>query len=67
VDSAAAGAGRLPLLEGELADDSAMPGAGALSSIKAERVTIVDFPDRSMDLLSVYRTNTGGLTAAPAR
>ncbi|MFD0535440.1 hypothetical protein ACFQY7_18495 [Actinomadura luteofluorescens] len=41
-----------------------MPGADALSSIKAKRVTVVNFPDHRLDLLSVYRTTTAALTAA---
>ncbi|MFI0411825.1 hypothetical protein [Actinomadura sp. 3N508] len=36
-------------------DNSAMPGANPLSSINAKCVTIVNFPDESQDLLSVYR------------
>ncbi|TDB91960.1 ABC transporter substrate-binding protein [Actinomadura sp. KC216] len=47
-------------------DNSAMPGANALSSIRAERVTVVNFPDESQDLLSVYRTASAVLTRALA-
>ncbi|MEV0665525.1 metal ABC transporter solute-binding protein, Zn/Mn family [Actinomadura luteofluorescens] len=49
---------------GLILENSAMPRTDALSSIKAARVTVVNFPDQKMDLKSVYRTNTTALTAA---
>ncbi|QFG27058.1 zinc ABC transporter substrate-binding protein [Actinomadura sp. WMMB 499] len=54
-------AGKKP---GLVLDNSAMPGADALSSIEAERVTVVNFPDQNMDLLSVYRSTVRALTTA---
>ncbi|WP_433328383.1 metal ABC transporter solute-binding protein, Zn/Mn family [Spirillospora sp. CA-294931] len=45
-------------------DNSAMAGADALASIKAERVTIVNFPGKDLDLIAMYRANAGLLTTA---
>lgn len=56
-------AGKKP---GLVLDNSAMPGADALSSIKARRVTVVNFPGGNQDLLSVYRTTSTALTSALA-
>ncbi|WP_283134830.1 metal ABC transporter solute-binding protein, Zn/Mn family [Rhizohabitans arisaemae] len=45
-------------------DNSAMPGGDALADVRAKRVVINNFPDRSLDLIALYRANANALIAA---